>query len=202
MDSKKPPNRFKVVLARHGETEWSVSGRHTGASELPLTERGREMARQLRARLASWNFATVWTSPRMRARETCELAGFGDAAEVVPDIAEWNYGEYEGRTTDEIRAERAGWTVWTDGAPRGETAQDVGARADRAILQLRALKGDALLFSHAHFLRVLTARWVGLPPQTGKCFVLATGSVSMLGWEREAAVVELWNDHAWLRTRS
>ena len=190
------------MLARHGETEWSISGRHTGVSEIPLTEKGRAMARQLRARLVPWDFAAVWSSPRIRARETCELAGFGERLEIVPDIAEWRYGEYEGKTTAEIRETRPLWSVWSDGPLGGETAEQIGARADRAILRLRGLSGDALLFSHAHFLRVLTARWVGLAPQEGRCFALATGSVSVLGWEREAAVVELWNDHDRVRAQA
>ncbi len=189
------PSRFEAVLVRHGETEWSVSGRHTGVKDIPLTEAGRETARRLGARLASRTFAEVWTSPRVRAVETCELAGFGHRAKVVPEIAEWDYGEYEGRTTDEIRSEHPGWTLWTHGCPGGESATEVGSRADRVIPLLRALPGSAVLFSHGHFLRVLAARWIALWPEMGMGFALATGAISMLGWERSTAVIRSWNDH-------
>ncbi len=194
MNAGSVPSRFEVGLVRHGETEWSVSGLHTGVKDIPLTDAGRETARRLGARLASWTFADVWTSPRVRAIETCELAGFGDRAKVVPAIAEWDYGAYEGRTTEEIRSERPGWILWIDGCPGGENATEVGSRADRVIPRLRALPGNALLFSHGHFLRVLAARWIGLRPEMGMGFALATGAVSVLGWERETAVIRSWND--------
>lgn len=188
-----PPPRFQVVLVRHGETEWSLIGRHTGTTDLPLTQAGRETARRLRARLAARTFAAVWTSPRARARETAELAGFGARAEIVPDTVEWNYGEYEGLTTAEIRDQRAGWSVWHDGCPGGESAADVGARADRAIERLRASRGDVLLFSHAHFLRTLAARWIDMPPDAGERLWLTTGAICVLGWEREVPVIQHWN---------
>lgn len=189
------------MLVRHGETEWSTIGRHTGTTDLSLTEAGRETARRLRARLAARTFAAVWTSPRARARETADLAGFGERAELVPEIVEWNYGEYEGLTTVEIRARQPDWSVWRDGCPSGESAADVGARADRAVARLRASRGEVLLFSHAHFLRTLAARWIELPPTVGERLWLTTGAICVLGWEREVPVIRHWNqqDHAEVR---
>ncbi len=183
----------EIVLVRHGETEWSSSGQHTSFSDLPLTARGKEQARTLATRLAHYQFALVLMSPRIRAIQTCELASLRDAAEVTDDLAEWNYGEYEGRTTASIRAERPGWTIFTGGVPGGETADDVGARADRVIARVAAVDGTVALFSHAHFLRVLAVRWVGLPVVDGARFALDTATLSVLSYEREQRVVRVWN---------
>jgi broad specificity phosphatase PhoE len=184
----------ELWLARHGETEWSRSGRHTGTTDLPLTERGRDAARALGARLAGEHFDLVLTSPLARARETCRLAGLGDAAVIVPDLHEWNYGEYEGVTTDEIRETRPDWTVFSDGCPGGEVAAQVGERTDRVIERVRALgSGRAIAFAHGHVLRVLGARWVGLSPQDGAGLLLGTATISVLGWDRETPAIERWN---------
>jgi broad specificity phosphatase PhoE len=184
----------RIVLVRHGETEWSASGKHTSTTDLPLTDRGREAARRLP--LAGRDFALVLASPRRRARETAELAGF--EPETEPDLAELDYGDYEGRTTKEIRAERPGWTLWTGGAPGGETVDQVGARTHRVIARALAAGGDVALFAHGHVLRILTARWLELPPQRGASFALDTASVSELGFERETRVLWLWNSTAHL----
>src|SRR5215217_7278374 len=184
----------EVVLVRHGETEWSRSGKHTGSTDIELTDRGREQARALGAALRGLQFELVLTSPLRRALETCRIAGFGGAALVRDELREWDYGEYEGRTTPEIRKERPGWTVWRDGARGGETVAEVGARVDRVIAELRSLTGDALVFAHGHFLRVLIARWLGLEPGDGRLFALDTTTISRLGYERETAVVRSWNE--------
>ena len=183
----------ELWLFRHGETEWSKSGGHTGRTDLPLTDKGRERAAELGRHLAGRRFALVLTSPLRRARETCSLAGYGDVAEVDPNLVEWNYGDYEGRTTSEIRKERPDWYLWTSGVPNGETIEQVAARA-RAVID-RALRadGDVALFAHGHILRILTARWLGLEPEAGRLFALDTGSVSNLGWERETRVITRWN---------
>ena len=185
-----------IYLARHGETAWSLSGQHTGLTDLPLTERGQRNARALGKRLEGLTFARVLTSPLQRAARTCELAGFGAAAEVDRDLLEWNYGEYEGHRTAEIRAERPDWQLFRDGCPGRESPDQVGARADRVVSRVRSLEGDALLFSSGHFLRVLAARWLGLPPGDGRFFVLSTASLSALGYEhnRSQAVIRFWND--------
>jgi broad specificity phosphatase PhoE len=183
----------EIVLLRHGETEWSRDGKHTGRTDVPLTEGGSEQAIALGAHLRGRRFALVLTSPLSRARETCELAGFCDVAQSRADLMEWDYGAYDGRTTADIREERPGWTLWRDGVPRGEGAADVGARADRVIAELRAAGGDAAVFAHGHVLRVLAARWLGLPPEDGRLFALDTGTISVLGYERETAVIRLWN---------
>jgi broad specificity phosphatase PhoE len=183
----------RLVLARHGETEWSASGKHTSVTDVPLTESGRRDARRLGERLAGRAFALVLTSPRARARDTCELAGFGAAAVVDDDLVEWDYGEYEGRTTPEIRVEVPGWSVWTHGAPGGETAAAVTARADRVIARALAAEGDVLAFGHGHLLRVLAARWIGLAAEYGGHLALSTGSLSELGFERERRAVWIWN---------
>jgi probable phosphoglycerate mutase len=180
-------------LVRHGETEWSASGRHTGSTDVPLTEAGRTAAGKLAATLSGHRFSAVLTSPMVRARDTCVLAGLGDAAVVTEDLREWNYGEYEGITTEEIRKERPGWSVFTDGCPGGEAADQVAARADRVITAVHDTDGDTVAFSHGHLLRVLAARWVGLPPQAGAHLALATASVSVLGWEREIPVITSWD---------
>jgi broad specificity phosphatase PhoE len=188
-----PPSGPQVVLVRHGETEWSASLRHTSVTDVPLTDAGREEARALGSVLAGRRFALVLTSPMSRALDTSREAGLGDAAEVRDDLSEWNYGEYEGVTTAEIRAQQPGWVLWRDGCPGGEAAEEVGARADRVISELRALEGDAALFAHGHLLRVLAARWLDLPPQRGASLGLSTGTLSVLGYERETAVIWAWN---------
>jgi broad specificity phosphatase PhoE len=184
----------EVVLVRHGETEWSRSGQHTGRTDIPLTDEGRLQAEAVGAALRGRTFAIVLTSPLQRAAETCRIAGFGDVVSVRDDLREWDYGEYEGLKTVDIRRERPGWTLWYDGVPGGETAAEVAARADRVIAELRAADGDALVFAHGHFLRVLTARWLGLEPEAGRLFALDPATVSVLGYERETAVVRLWNE--------
>ena len=186
----------EVVLVRHGQTEWSLSGQHTGTTDIPLTEQGRRHAEALGARLAGWRFERVLSSPLARALDTCRLAGMGDRAEVTDDLREWDYGEYEGRRTLDIREERPGWGLWVDGVPGGETVDEVGRRADRVIETVRHADGDVALFAHGHVLRVLAARWVGLPPDHGRLLALSTASISVLGWERETAVVERWNETA------
>ncbi|HZY73770.1 MAG TPA: histidine phosphatase family protein [Edaphobacter sp.] len=186
----------ELWLIRHGETEWSLSRKHTGRTDIGLTEHGRRRAEELRSYLTGKKFAAVLTSPLKRARETCEIAGFGDVAKVDDGLREWDYGVHEGRTTEEIRAETPGWSVWTHKIPEGETLAHVGERADGVIARALAAAGDgerAILFAHAHILRILAARWVGLEPREGRLFVLGTGSVSVLGWEREARVIQAWN---------
>ena len=186
-----------IYLARHGETAWTVSGQHTGLSDIPLTERGERNARRLGERLQGLTFARVFTSPSQRAHRTSELAGFGAAAEVDPDLVEWDYGAYEGRRTADIRQERPDWQLFRDGCPGGESLAAIGARADQVIARLRALDGNVLLFSSGHFLRVLAARWLGLPPSGGRYFYLGTATLSTLGYEhdRNEPVVRLWNDN-------
>jgi probable phosphoglycerate mutase len=185
-----------VYLARHGETAWTITGQHTGHTDLPLTERGERNARQLGERLKGMTFARVCASPLQRARRTCELAGFGARAEVDPDLVEWNYGEYEGKRTAEIRKERPDWRLFRDGCPGGESLADVGARADRVIARVRAIDGDVLLFSSSHILRVLAARWLGLDPAAGRYLWLGTATLSVVGYEhdRSEPVIRLWND--------
>jgi len=181
------------VLARHGETEWSRTGRHTGRTDVPLTEAGARQARLLAASLAGRSFERVLTSPLSRAAETCRLAGFGPVAEPRDELLEWDYGEYEGLTTPDIRRERPGWVLWRDGCPRGESAEDVGQRVGRLLAELQGVQGDVALFAHGHVLRVLAALWIGRRPADAARLALATATVSVLGWERETAVVRLWN---------
>ena len=185
-----------VYLARHGETAWSISGQHTGRTDLPLTGRGEENARKLGERLRGLTFTKVLTSPLQRASRTCELAGFGARAEIDRDLLEWDYGQYEGKRTAEIHAERPGWQLFRDGCPGGETPAQVGARADRVVNRIRAAGGDVLVFSSGHILRVLAARWLGLEPAAGKFFLLGTASVSVLSYEHDKTepVIRLWND--------
>ena len=185
-----------VYLARHGETAWSLTGQHTGRTDLPLTQRGERNARSLGERLKGLKFAKVFTSPLQRAVRTCTLAGFGAAAEVDPDLVEWNYGQYEGRRTADIHKERPDWQLFRDGCPGGESPEQVGARADRLVGRVRAVDGDVLLFSSGHFLRVLAARWLGVEPAAGQYFLLSTASLSALGYEhnRSQPVIRLWND--------
>ena len=184
----------QIVLVRHGETAWSLAGKHTGRTDVPLTEEGRRQAAGLASRLRWLQPVIVLTSPRQRAMDTCRLAGFGDLAAPSDDLAEWDYGDCEGRTTTEIRAEVPGWSLWRDGVPGGETAAQVAIRADRIIGRLQRETGDALLFSHGHLLRVLAARWLELPPDAGRLLALAPASVSVLGWEREQPVLSSWNE--------
>jgi probable phosphoglycerate mutase len=182
-----------IVVVRHGETEWSANGKHTSRTDLALTERGRERALALASVLAEWSFSLVLTSPLRRARETCELAGLGEAAELCEDLREWDYGDYEGLTTPEIRVERPDWSLWRDGCPGGEMPDQVGERADRALARLRSADGDAVAFAHGHILRVLTGRWLGMPTAAGARFALAAGGVGELGFERETEVLRRWN---------
>jgi probable phosphoglycerate mutase len=187
----------EVYLARHGETEWALSGQHTGLTDIPLTPRGERNAVRLGERLQGIAFDHVFTSPLQRARRTCELAGFGARCQVDPELVEWNYGAYEGRKTAEIRAERPDWDVFRDGCPGGEQVADISARADRVLARLRALKGNVLVFSSGHFLRVLAARWLGFEAGAGRYFYLGTATLSMLGYDHNSAaepVLRLWND--------
>jgi len=185
-----------VYLARHGETAWSLSGQHTGLTDLPLTERGEGNARALAKRLHGLKFARVFTSPLQRAKQTCELAGFANAAEVDCDLMEWNYGQYEGRITADIQKDHPGWNLFRDGCPGGETPEQVGARADRVADRARAIPGNVLLFSSGHFLRALAARWLGLEPVAGRFFLLSTASLSALSYEHNLSepAIRLWDD--------
>jgi probable phosphoglycerate mutase len=185
---------MEVVLVRHGETEWTRTRQHTGRTDLPLTEEGREQARLVGEALRGRTFGRVLTSPLRRAHETAKLAGFGAAAQAREDLGEWDYGEYEGRTTKEIRSERPDWSLWRDGAPGGESPADVGRRADRVVEEIRAAGVDTLVFGHGHQLRVLAARWLGLEPAEGRLFALDTGTLSALGYERETPVIRRWNE--------
>ena len=186
----------EVYLARHGETAWSVSGQHTGLTDIPLTERGERNARRLGERLRGLVFAQVFSSPLIRARRTCELAGFATQAQVDPDLVEWNYGDYEGKTSDEIHLHRPNWQLFRDGCPGGENLADVSARADRVVARVRGVGADVLLFSSGHFLRVLAARWLGLNAAGGRYLVLSTATLSMLSYEHTLSepVIGLWND--------
>jgi probable phosphoglycerate mutase len=183
-----------VWLVRHGETEWAKLGRHTGRTDIPLTDAGRRQARALGRRLARVRFGLVLTSPLSRAADTAALAGFGEVAVVDPDLREWDYGAFEGRLTIDIRTDHPGWTIWTGPWPGGEAVDEVGARADRVLARIAAADVDVLLFSHGHLLRVLAARWLGLPPASGGLFALGTATISILGWERETRVIESWNE--------
>jgi broad specificity phosphatase PhoE len=187
----------EIYLARHGETAWTVSRQHTGRTDLPLLPQGALDALQLAQQLKGMTFTKVLVSPLARARRTSELAGFGDMAEVDPELHEWEYGEYEGRRTADIRQERPGWFLFRDGCPGGESVAAIGTRADRVIARLRSIDGDVLLFSHGHFLRVLAARWLGLPAGDAKLFVLSTAALSILGYEHnlEEPAIRLWNDN-------
>ncbi len=185
-----------VTLVRHGETAWSLAGQHTGLTDIPLTEEGERRARALRDQFKGVAFDRVLASPLQRARRTCELAGFGASAKVDPDLVEWNYGDYEGRTSKEILAARPGWRLFRDGCPNGEQPADVAMRADRVIASLRERDDRAILFSSGHILRVLAARWLGLPPSEGRLFLLSTASVSVLGYEHDKSepAIALWNE--------
>lgn len=185
--------RQLVVLVRHGETEWSRDGRHTGKSDIPLTDVGREQARKLGPELKQWSFALVLTSPLQRAEETCRLAGYGERAQVRPGLEEWDYGTYDGKRSKEIKATAPDWSLWRDGGPGGEVPADVGRRADRVIAEVRRTDGNVLLFAHGHVLRVLTARWLDQPPGSGCHYALETAAVSVLGYEHEDTVIRRWN---------
>jgi broad specificity phosphatase PhoE len=184
----------RIILVRHGETEWAATGKHTSVTDIPLLDSGRRDAELLRERLRSYEFSLVLTSPRQRARVTAELAGLGDDLEVDEDLVEVDYGEYEGLTTPEIREQVPDWSVWDHGSPGGETVEEVGARADRVIERALAADGDVALFAHGHLLRILGARWIGLPASYGGSLLLSTGSLSELGFERERRAIALWND--------
>ena len=191
-----PAVERQIWLVRHGETEWALNGRHTGTTDIPLTGTGREQAEALGRRLVGRPFALILSSPLSRAAETARLAGFGDRAQLDPDLREWDYGAFEGLTTPEIRALHPDWTIWIGPWTDGETADDVGTRADRIIERCLdpGVEGDALLFAHGHFLRVLAARWIGLPAAGGGKFALSTATLGLLGWDRTNRVIELWNE--------
>jgi probable phosphoglycerate mutase len=197
-----PSTEQHVWLVRHGQTEWAQLGRHTGRTDIPLTEIGREQAGAIGRRLAGHPFGLVLTSPLARAAETAAIAGYAETAIRDDDLMEWDYGALEGRTTADIRSEMPAWTIWAGPWPRAETADDVGARADRVIARIRGARasGDVLVFAHGHLLRVLAARWLGLPPGSGGLFELATATLSILGWDREAPSIELWNEACHLET--
>jgi len=187
----------QLFLLRHGETEWSLSGAHTGRTDLPLTERGQQRAQAIGKYLNSRPFAAVLTSPMLRARETCRLAGYSDSAKIDENLREWDYGDYEGRSTPDIRKDRPGWNLWEDGVPNGETVEQVADRARRvinkALFEAKNAGGDCALFAHGHILRILTACWLTLPPNAGRLFALDTATVSILGWERDTRAIRLWN---------
>jgi broad specificity phosphatase PhoE len=190
--------KHKIWLFRHGETEWSKSGQHTGRTDLPLNDEGRERAEALGRRLAGRPFALVLSSPLSRALDTCRLAGYGDQVQLAEDLLEWDYGAYEGRRTVDIRKERPGWLLWKDGVPGGETAEQVGARARRVIERADTADGDVALFAHGHILRVLGACWLGLPPVSGQLFALGTAATCRLGYEHDYRVIDVWNQDSHL----
>jgi broad specificity phosphatase PhoE len=183
----------RIWLVRHGETEWSKSGQHTGRTDIPLTATGEQQGKALGRHLAGMKFAQVLSSPLSRARETCRLAGFDAAAQISEDLREWNYGIYEGLKTADIRVKEPGWSIWTTTVPEGETVDQVGERARRVIEHVDGVEGDVALFAHAHFLRILGACWMGLPPIHGRNLTLGTASISILGYERENRVIQVWN---------
>lgn len=198
-DTEHPDQR--VVLVRHAQTEWSLTGQHTGTTDLPLTDEGRELTKHLRRRLEGERFDRVLTSPLQRAAETCRIAGFASEAELEDDLVEWDYGDHDGRTTADIRTEDPGWDLWRDGAPGGESPADVARRMDRVVadlLETCELGGDVLVFGHGHGLTALTIRWMGLPIERGRHLRLGTGAVSVLGWKREVRVLYVWNDRSHL----
>jgi broad specificity phosphatase PhoE len=184
----------QLLLARHGETEWSLNGRHTGTTDIPLTDSGRRRARGLAEKLAGRSFALVLTSPMQRAIDTCKLAGLGDQAQIREDLHEWDYGDYEGLTTAQIHERKPGWSLWRNGCPDGESAADVGVRADRLIREARATDGDVIFFAHGHVLRVVGARWVDLPPEDGGLLGLGTGALCTLGYEHDLPILVHWNE--------
>jgi broad specificity phosphatase PhoE len=192
-DDEKDVLLRRAFLVRHGETAWSLSGQHTGLTDIPLTDNGRDVARRLAPVLAKATFSLVLTSPLQRARETCELAGLAAFAQIEPDLMEWNYGEFEGLTTNEIQAKRPGWMIFRDGCPHGESPEQVGARVDRIIDRIRSVKGDVALVAHGHIFRVFAARWVGLPPDAGSHFLLDTATVSVLSHYHGVPALKRWN---------
>jgi probable phosphoglycerate mutase len=183
----------EIFVVRHGQTEWSVSGQHTGRTDLPLTAQGRDEARQVARSLAGIHFECVLSSPLQRARSTCELAGLGERLELDPDLVEWDYGDYEGLTLAQIHARDSGWSVFEDGGPGGESPAQIGARVDRVIARIRRVPGNVALFAHGHVLRVLAVRWIGLPPSYGRHFLLDTATLGILGRHRDAPAIRLWN---------
>ncbi len=183
----------QIYVIRHGETEWSLSGQHTGVTDIPLTENGRNLAKLLHPVLAKESFALVLTSPLRRAKETCTLSGFGDQAEVDSNLMEWNYGDYEGLTSDQIHEKTPGWLIFIDGAPGGEAPEQVGERADQVIKRVKAVKGNVALFAHGHIFRVLVARWIDLPSEDGRKFLLNTGTLNILSFYRGIPAVKQWN---------
>ena len=191
-------HHHEIWLFRHGETTWSANGQHTGRTDLPLNAAGRRRAQAIGRRLSGRPFELVLCSPLVRAVETCRLAGYGDVAELADDLMEWDYGDAEGRLTVDIEKERHGWSLWRDGAPAGETAAEVGARASKIVTRAAAVDGDVALFAHGHVLRVLTACWLGLPPEAGRLFALGTASVSVLGYEHDTPVIIKWNQDSHL----
>jgi broad specificity phosphatase PhoE len=193
------PRPQRVVLVRHGATDWSQAGRHTGWTDLPLNAEGLRQARALAQPLSRWAFDTVLCSTLVRARLTCELAGLAGNARFDPDLREWNYGEYEGLTTPEIHQRQPGWNLWDDGVPNGETVAEVAARADRVLAGLRTHSGDVAVFAHGHLLRVLASRWLGQPALLAQHLNLATASISQVGWEHHRSSINLWNDVEHLR---
>ncbi|MDX6644068.1 MAG: hypothetical protein QOD76_2030 [Solirubrobacteraceae bacterium] len=188
----------EVLLARHGQTEWSLSGQHTGTTDIPLTDEGRRQGELLGERLAGRKFERVLSSPLSRALETCRLAGLAEQVEVREELLEWDYGSYEGRTTADIRRDWPEWYLWRDGCPDGETVAEVAARVDPVVAELRELEGDAAIFAHGHLLRMLAARWLELPPPAGGHLALSTATLSIVGWEREVPAVWMWNDSSHL----
>jgi len=184
---------MNLFCIRHGETDWSLSGQHTGVTDIPLTDNGRELAKRLRQPLSRQTFSLVLVSPLKRALETCALAGLADDAEIDTDLMEWNYGDFEGRTAAEIRADNPNWLVFRDGCPNGETPEEVACRADRIIARALTIEGDVALFAHGHILRTLAARWIGLPPQGGMHFLLDTGTLCVLGFYRGVPAIKTWN---------
>ncbi|MEX2466694.1 MAG: histidine phosphatase family protein [Gemmatimonadota bacterium] len=191
----------RIVLVRHAQTEWSLTGQHTGRTDLPLTDEGRELTERLRDRLAGEHFDRVLSSPLQRAAETCRIAGFAVEAESLDDLAEWDYGAYDGRTTADIRTEDPGWDLWLHGAPGGESPDELAERMDRVVTDLLDTcehGGDALVFGHGHALTALTIRWLGMPIERGRHLRLGTGSISTLGWKREVRILQIWNDRSHL----
>jgi broad specificity phosphatase PhoE len=190
----RPDHEPRAWLIRHGETDWARLGRHTGRTDVPLTELGRSQAVAAGRKVGGQTFDLVLSSPLQRALETARIAGFGERVDLVDDLREWDYGDDEGRTTDEIREERPGWSIWTHGPKGGETIDQVAARTDRVIARIRSAEGDVLCFAHGHVLRILAARWIEQPPGDGQRLALSTATVSVLGWERETAVIQRWNE--------
>jgi len=184
---------LNVFAIRHGETEWSLGGQHTGTTDIPLTDKGRPLAERMRPALAREAFALVLCSPMQRSRETCALTGLGDKAVIDADLAEWNYGQYEGLTPKQIQERRPGWLIFRDGCPGGESPEQVGVRVDRVIERARAAQGDVALFAHGHVLRVLAARWIGQPAGSGQHFLLDTGTLCILGYYHDIPAVKVWN---------